>query len=152
VAGAWVLTFRLGGQEHAVPVGDVVEVVRMVAVTPLPDSVPWVVGVLNYRGRVVPVIDGRTRLGLPRRERDLAMPMIVLAAGGQAAVLVVDEALDVLALPAEAVQPPEVAGATGAVVSGVARYGTRLIVRLDAARLCAGAAAQDYAGLAGRTP
>jgi purine-binding chemotaxis protein CheW len=150
VGGTWALTFRLAGREHAVPVGEVVEVVRMVAVTPLPAGVPWVVGVLNYRGQVMPVVDGRVRLGMPRRDRDLSTPMIVVAAGGQAAALVVDEALEVLRLPPEALQAPDVVGAAAAMVSAVARHGTRLIVLLDAAALCAGATERDYAGLSGR--
>jgi purine-binding chemotaxis protein CheW len=132
-----VLIFRLDGRDHAFGVQDVIEVVRMVAVTPLPDGLPWVAGVLNYRGRVIPVIDARARLGLPRRAPDLSTPIIVLAADDQAAALVVDEAVEVLALPAGTVEPADrVSGASG-LVAGVARPGTRLIVLLDAARLCA---------------
>jgi purine-binding chemotaxis protein CheW len=133
----WVLSFQLAGQEHAVPVGDVVEVVRMVAVTPLPESVPWVIGVLNYRGRVVPVVDARARLGLPRRTPGPGTHIVVVAAGGRAAGLVVDMALAVRLLPAGTLEPPDHCGAGGA-VRAVARQGRRLILLLDTAPLIAG--------------
>jgi purine-binding chemotaxis protein CheW len=135
VAGLRVLTFRLDGREHGLAVGDVVEVVRMVAITPLPEGPAWVAGVLNYRGRVIPVIDLRVRLGLPRREPGLSTPLIVVDAGPRPAALLVDEADEVLALPADAVQPPDPAAAACPAVTGLARHGTRLIVLLDPARL-----------------
>jgi len=135
-----LLTFRLDGRDHALPVDQVVEVVRMVAITPLPDGAPWVAGVLNYRGRVIPVIDLRVRLGLPRREPDLSTPLIVVDAGPQPAALLVDEADEVLALPADAVQPPDPVAAASPAVTALARHGKRLIVLLDAARLTAGCA------------
>lgn len=144
-AVTWVVTFRLAGQEFAVPVGDVIEVVRMVAVTPLPDGVPWVVGVLNYRGRVVPVVDARVRLGLPRRAPGLDTPILIVAAGDRAAGLVVDSALEVLALPDGALAPPGEYRATEA-VSGVARQGRRLILLVDVERLVAGDGESPWSG------
>jgi purine-binding chemotaxis protein CheW len=150
LADTWVLTFGLADREYAFPVGDVAEVVQMVAVTPLPEGLPWVVGMLNYRGRVVPVVDGRTRLGMPRRDWNLSTPMIVVATGGRAAALVVDEALEVLALPAEAVEPAEDAAGPAASVSAIARHGRRLILLLDAAWIGASVADRDDAGRGGR--
>jgi purine-binding chemotaxis protein CheW len=137
VTGTPVLTFRLAGQEHALPVGDVVEVVRMAAVTPLPEASPWVGGVLNYRGRVIPVVDARARFGMPRRAPDLSTPIVVVRADDLAAGVVVDEAVDVVTLPGAAVRPPDRLGAESPAVSAVARQGERLILVLDAARLCA---------------
>jgi purine-binding chemotaxis protein CheW len=137
--GPRVLTFRLDGRVHALDVGDVVEVVRMVAITPLPGGKPWIPGVLNHRGRVIPVIDLRIRLGLPYREPGLSTPIIVVDAGAQPAAIVVDEADDVIALPAGAIAPPD-PGTASPAVTGLARHGKRLIVLLDAAQLCTGSA------------
>lgn len=133
----WVLTFRVEAVEHALPVRDVVEVVRMVALTPVPAASPWVAGVLNYRGRVVPVVDTRTRLGRPRREPDPSTPIVVIEAGAAAAGLIVDEALDVLPLPATSVEPAGGSEQAYGPVAHVARTGERLILLLDAAGLCA---------------
>jgi purine-binding chemotaxis protein CheW len=115
VASTSVLAFRLEGREYAVPAGEVIEVVRMVAVVPVPEAPPWVCGVLNYRGRVIPVVDARVRLGLARRDPDLCTPIIVMQAGEQAAGVLVDEALDVLALPGGVDYPDRVRGGSPAV-------------------------------------
>jgi len=152
VAGASVLTFRLEGREFAVPVGEVIEVLRMVAVTPLPEAPAWVGGVLNYRGRVIPVVDARARLGMARRDPDLSTPIVVVEAGERPAGVVVDEALDVLALPGEAVQPSDGASGVSGAVSAVARRGERLVLVLDAARLCAGSVDLDVTRLGWREP
>ncbi len=117
----------------------------MVAVTPIPEAPPWVGGVLNYRGRVIPVVDARAKLGLARRDPDLSTPIVVVQASERAAGVVVDEALDVLALPGEAVHLPDRASG-GSAVSAVARQGERLILVLDSARLCAGSFDLDLAG------
>ena len=155
VAGGWVVTFRLAGREYAISVWDVVEVLRMVAVTPLPEASRWVDGVLDYRGRVIPVMDGRARLGLARRARDLSMSIVVVHSGGRVVGIVVDEAVGVVALPQGAVQPAgEVVGGLTA-VSAVVRQGERLALLLDSAWLCAATdevmavAGSAGAGLAG---
>jgi purine-binding chemotaxis protein CheW len=132
-AELWVLTFRIGGAEHALPVGDVLEVVRMVALTPLPDGPGWLRGAVNYRGRLLPVIDGRGRLGLPERAAELDMPIVMVSAGAAAAGLVVDEALDVVRMA----RTEE--GAGRGIVAGLVGAGDRVVVLLDAAAICADA-------------
>lgn len=131
-----LLVFRVDGREQALPVEHVVEVVRMVAATPLPEAPAWVVGVIDFRGRVIPLIDVRRRLGALPREPDLATPIVVVRVGEVAAGLVVDEVVEVLALPDEAVDPP----ASATAVCRVARSGDRLILVLDPQRLCEGSA------------
>ena len=75
--GAQFVVCGLAGQEYAIPAESVREVFRFAAVMPLPDSPPWVLGVIDVRGRVVPVVDGRRRLGLPERE-DWLRAVVVL--------------------------------------------------------------------------
>jgi purine-binding chemotaxis protein CheW len=136
-ASAVLLIFRVDGREHALSVENVVEVVQMVAVTPMPEAPSWVNGVINFRGRVVPLIDVRGRLGAPTLETDLATPIIVIQSGAVAAGLVVDEVLEVLTARSDSMG---LAGpiAAASVVSGVVREGDRLITVLDLDRLCDG--------------
>lgn len=134
-AGVVLLVFQIAGREHALPVCDVVEVVRMVAATPLPEAPPWVIGVINFRGRVIPLIEVRSRLGTPSRDADLSTPIIVVQNAEVAAGLVVDEVLEVLTVPSAALDVPDGADAAGRSLSGVARVGDRLIVVLDWERL-----------------
>jgi purine-binding chemotaxis protein CheW len=141
------VVFRLAGRQYAVGVGDVVEVLRMVAVQPLPQAPGWVLGVLNYRGRVIRVLDGRARLGLPRVEPGVSTSIAVVQAGGRIVGVVVDEAVGFAVLPEEVVQRGgEVAG-EGSVVCAVARRGDELVLVLDCARLCADLGDADLAGV-----
>jgi purine-binding chemotaxis protein CheW len=131
-----LLVFRLDGREHALPLEHVVEVFRMVAVTSLPEAPPWVRGVIDVRGRVIPVIDLRVKLGMPAGEPDLSTPVIVVEAGGKAAGLVADEVVEVLALTGYAVEPSSPAAGPARVVTSLARPGGRLVLVLGAEALC----------------
>jgi purine-binding chemotaxis protein CheW len=133
-----LLVIRLNGREHALPLEQVVEVFRIVAVTPLPEVPPWVRGVMDVRGRVIPVIDLRVKLGMPARTPDLSTPIVVVEAGGMPAGLVTDEVVEVLALPGAAVEPADHAAGLARVVTSVARPGGRLVLVLDTEALCAG--------------
>jgi purine-binding chemotaxis protein CheW len=133
------LVFRMDGREHALPIEHVVEVVRMVAITRMPEAPPWVSGVINFRGQVIPLVDVRIRLGAPRRAPDLSTPIVVVKTSEIVAGLVVDEVVEVLAIRSESVDPPSHATAVSTAVSGVAREGDRLIFVLDRDRICDGA-------------
>jgi purine-binding chemotaxis protein CheW len=107
-------------------------------------------GVLNYRGRVIAVVDGRARLGLAPRDPDLSTLIVVLETGGCAGGVLVDEALGVVALPGAAVPLPEGTGGDRSAVLAVARTDERLVLVLDSGRLCEDSAGIDLlaAGLA----
>jgi len=130
-AGVVLLVFRIARREHALPVRDVVEVVRMVAATALPEAPPWVLGVIDFRGLVIPLIDVRRRIGAPPREADLSTPIIVVQNARLAAGLVVDEVVEVLTVQSAALDTSGGTHARGGVVSGVAHVGNRLILVLD---------------------
>jgi purine-binding chemotaxis protein CheW len=130
------LTFRLYGGEYALTVGDVVEVLSMVALAHMPEAQPWLAGMLNLRGRVVPVIDLRLRLDLPARPIGLDTPVVVAQWADRLVGLIVDEVTEVLTLAADALSAPdELAGAAHPVLA-VARTAERLILLLDLQRLC----------------
>jgi purine-binding chemotaxis protein CheW len=133
-----LLVFRIDGCEHAVAVEQVVEVLRMVAATRLPDAPSWVVGVINVRGRVIPLIDVGARLGAPRLEPEPSTSVIVVQTDEVAVGLVVDEVVEVLAVRHDALQRPDQVTAAARALSGVARHGNRLILLLDPERICEG--------------
>ena len=133
-----LLVFRIGGREHALAVERVVEVLRMVAATRLPDAPPWVVGVINVRGRVIPLIDVRARLGAPGLEPETSTSVIVVQTDEVAAGLVVDEVVEVVAVRRDAIQRPDQVTAAARALAGVARHGDRLILLLDPERICEG--------------
>ncbi|HEY1331025.1 MAG TPA: chemotaxis protein CheW, partial [Actinomycetota bacterium] len=127
-------------REYALPAEHVLEVVRMVAVTPLPEAPPWLAGVINLRGRVVPLIDLRIRLGLPPVEHGLTTAILILQAGGTIVGLIADVVTEMLEVGTDAIEPPGELAGLNSPVSELARAGDRLILILDAARLCDAAA------------
>jgi purine-binding chemotaxis protein CheW len=91
-----VVVFELGGRLYGLPAADVRELVRAVAVVPLPRAPAVVKGVIDLRGRVVPVLDVRRRFGLPAREVDPADHFVVARAGERLLALHVDRATDLV--------------------------------------------------------
>lgn len=96
---AVVLRCRIGGHAFALPVPDVLEVHRAVAVDPLPGAPEGVVGVVEVRGELVAVLDLRVRLGLPRRDVSPSDALVTVALGERRLLLLVDEASGVEAIP-----------------------------------------------------
>src|SRR5262249_2567798 len=98
------------GRRYGLPATEVRELVRAVAIVPLPMAPPGVEGVVNLRGRVVPVIDLRARLGLASRPVAPSDHMIVVSLGERLAALRVDRALDLVRLGRETRTREESAG------------------------------------------
>jgi purine-binding chemotaxis protein CheW len=132
----WVI-FRVAASEYAMPLQRVMEVLRMVAVRPVPDGPAWLAGVINLRGRVLPIMDLRTRLGLPPQAARLETRIIVADAGQSWIGLLADEVLEVLTQPAAPIDLPEgLPGATGQQYAAVQAEG-RLVTVFDLERLSA---------------
>ena len=145
------LIFRLQAHDYALPIGDVAEVLRMVALTPVPEAPAWLAGTANLRGRAIPVIDLRRRLGLPPEAPGLSTPIIVTHAAGRPVGLIADSVSEVITLAADAIDPPDALAGPGRAISGLAHAGERLILVLNLPRLI-GETAQVSAGMRGLEP
>ena len=95
------VVLRLEGQRYALDLSQVERVVSMVAVSPLPQTPAVVVGVVNYRGSVVPVLDLRPRFGFPRHEFGLTDHFLLGRTSRRMLALPVDEVLGVNEVPVE---------------------------------------------------
>ncbi|MQA99133.1 MAG: chemotaxis protein CheW [Actinobacteria bacterium] len=130
-----IVVFRLREREFAFAVATVTEILRMVAIADVPETPEWLPGVINLRGRTVPVIDLRTRFGMSPRPPSLDDAIIIGEPAGRAVGFIVDEVVDVLRFAATSVDPvDELAGETHA-VSAVVREEDRLIMVLDPERV-----------------
>lgn len=105
-ANAAVLSVRLGGMTVGLLASDVREVVRAVAITPLPGAPPIIEGVVNVRGAIVPVVDMRRRFGLATRAPDADEFLVMLDAGGRAIAMRVDDVDDLVAVGAAEIRAP----------------------------------------------
>ncbi len=151
-----LLLFAIAQRALALPVEQVVEVVRMVAITPLPDMPPWLAGMIVYRGQAAPVIDLRIRLGVPPTPIRLDTPIIVATVDQRLLALIVDSVQDVIAAPDLAGQAPDPLASQAPVIAALAQYQERLIIVLDLATLLstslAGASPQSVDSVAHISP
>src|SRR5438876_7589138 len=130
VTDVQLFIFRVAGREYALPVANVAEVLRMVSVAPLPQCPVWLSGVINLRGRVVPVVDLRVRLGLPAQPIDLATPLVIAQSDGHSLGLVVDSAVEVSSVPHAGGNAPD-RSSDGHLLAEIAHAGERLLFVLD---------------------
>jgi purine-binding chemotaxis protein CheW len=140
-AGAQYLTFVCDGQEYGVEILRVQEIKGWDRVTRIPHSADFVLGVMNLRGTIVPVVDLRRRFGLEARTFDASTVVIVVHAagsGGEGTVgLVVDGVSEVYNFDASSVRPPPEFGASvdRAFVSGIATIEEKMVMLLNIDKL-----------------
>ncbi len=143
----WVV-FRLAEHEYALRLESVSEVLRMVAITPLPEAPAWLAGVINLRGHVIAVTDLRLRLGLPAPTPGLNTPIIVVEADGRQLGLIADSVVEVLAQTAEATDLPAGLAGESRLAQATLRAAGRLITVLELGPLSAGSQDLIAAGAA----
>lgn len=133
-----VVAFYLGGQRYALPIERVQEIQQIVAFSEVPSGGSGVVGMVNLRGNVIPAVDLRVIVGLPREVYSLETPMIICRLKGQLVALVVDEVQDVLELPEGCLQAAPPMHALSARMIGVARLTDGLVYVLELEMMLAG--------------
>lgn len=97
----FLIVFSLDNQSYALPLSASERVVRMVAISPLPNAPDIIMGVVNFHGTVIPVINMRRRFGLPEREPSLSDQLVIAHSARRPVVLVADAVLDVIAYDAQ---------------------------------------------------
>ena len=116
-----LIAFRIGPQEFCVDIMAVREIRGWTPTTPLPHAPSFIRGVVNLRGAVLPVVDLRTRLELPRVERDERQRIVVLIVGGVRTGFVVDSVAEVARVAAGQLEPaPQLSAQQAEVVTRVA--------------------------------
>jgi purine-binding chemotaxis protein CheW len=133
-----LVVFSLAGEEYALPISHVQEIIRYSQPRPLASPEAWIRGVISLRGKIVPVCDLAVRLGAEILHAETANIVIVETAEGTVG-MIVDGVDEVLAVGADQLAPVPTAGAD--VVQAIARVDDRLVVLLDPDRVFAGARA-----------
>jgi purine-binding chemotaxis protein CheW len=100
------LTFTIGEEEFGLNIRNVTEIVGIQKITELPDVPEYIKGVINLRGKVIPVIDMRLRFALDEREYDERTCIIVVDVNGQSVGLIVDTVSEVLDISQDQIDPP----------------------------------------------
>jgi purine-binding chemotaxis protein CheW len=148
-----VVIFRLGAEEFGVPIMSVQEIVRVPeTLTRVPKTPAFVEGVINLRGTVLPVIDQRSRLGLPLIERNDRQRIMVYLLGGLRTGFIVDSVAEVLRIPrAHIVPAPTMSQEQSQLISRVANLegDKRLVMLIEPAHLLQGQEIQAIGQLDG---
>jgi purine-binding chemotaxis protein CheW len=139
-----VLVFEVGGRTFALPTKDVCELVRAVAITPLTNAPPVIEGVVDVRGRVLPVLDMRARFRLPRKPLDPSDHFIVAWAGARGLILRVDRATHLALVPEDTIQAKETLGPSQDYLEGVAQVDGGLVLIHDVTAFLSAAEAASF--------
>jgi purine-binding chemotaxis protein CheW len=148
-AGAQYLTFICAEEEYGIDILRVQEIKGWSGSTRVPHAHAYVLGVMNLRGVIVPVIDLRVRFGLPSRPFDASTVVIVVRVngtfGGKTVGIVVDAVSEVYTFALDAIKPPPSMGGRvdNVCVSGLASAGDRMVMLLDIDKLTADLLAGD---------
>jgi purine-binding chemotaxis protein CheW len=129
-------TFLLEGEEYGVDVRQVQEIRRVSEITTVPRAPEFVRGVVNLRGRILPVLDLKRKLGLGEVSMERAARIVVVNVEKRTLGLLVDGASQVLKVPVSRIEPPpeEVVERGGDYIRGVAKLEDRLIILIDLRR------------------
>ncbi|MBA4106633.1 MAG: chemotaxis protein CheW [Pirellula sp.] len=131
------LTFTLQNEEYGIEILKVQEIKGFSKITPIPNAPPFVRGVMNLRGTVVPIIDLRARFSMTEKDYDQFTCIIVVNVGTRVVGLVVDTVSDVLNIPNDSIaDPPELASVgDSSCITGMGKLGERIVMLLDTGRL-----------------
>ncbi len=128
-----LVSFVIGAEEFGVDILKVREINRISEVTRVPNAPEFISGVINLRGKVIPIVDLRTRFGFTKKEADKHTRIVVVEMAGRVVGFIVDAVREVLRISDGIVEPPPqmVAGIGSEYITAVAKLDDRLLILLD---------------------
>lgn len=128
-----LVSFKIANEEFGVDILNVQEINKMTQITKVPNAPAFVEGVINLRGRVIPIIDLRTRLQLDKKEHDKDTRIIVVDIDKSTVGFIVDAVNEVLRIPVSITEaPPEiVSGIDSEFIKSVGKLEDRLLILID---------------------
>jgi purine-binding chemotaxis protein CheW len=128
-----LVSFIIGEAEFGIDILRIQEINKMMDLTPVPNTPKFVEGVVNLRGRIIPVLNLRSRLGLEIKEYDSNTRIIVVELNDKTIGFIVDEVKEVLRIPKSITeQPPDiVSGINSSYITAIGKLEDRLLIMLD---------------------
>ncbi len=132
-----LVVFEMAGESYGVEISLVQEINRVQDITIVPEVPSFIKGIINLRGRVTPVIDLRTRFGLPAAEATARTRVVVVKTQEEWVGVIVDAVSEVLRVSLDSVEPPSsmITSSDTSFVRGIAKLKERLIILLDLDRV-----------------
>jgi len=134
------LTFKVGDEEYGIDIRNVTEIIGIQNITELPDTPPYVKGVINLRGKVIPVVDVRLRFHIEELAYNDRTCIVVVNMNEMSVGLIVDTVSEVMDIPAENIEsPPRVSSKSGSMyIQGFGKVGDDVKILLDTQKLLFG--------------
>ncbi len=130
------LTFHLGREDYGIEIRHVTEIIGIQKITEVPDLPDYVRGVINLRGKVIPVMDVRTRFCMPPRDYDERTCIIVVNIDDQSVGLVVDQVNEVSDIPEAQIEPPpRTRNPQGSYIQGMGKLDAEVKILIDVQKL-----------------
>ena len=127
------LTFQLGQENYAIPILKIKEIIGMMAITQVPRLPEFMKGVINLRGKIIPVIDLRLKFGLEEKDYNERTSIIVMELGNTTSGMVVDTVDEVIDIEPSDIEPPPQYGndIDQAFLSGMGKIGENVVMLLN---------------------
>jgi purine-binding chemotaxis protein CheW len=133
-----LVSFMLSNEEYGVEVLKVREIIRMPGITKMPNTPHYVEGIINLRGKVIPIISMRKRFGLPESDYDSHTRIMVMEVAGGLTGFIVDAVSEVIRIHSSEIQPPPTM-VSGNIdqefITGVFNHAERLLIIMDVDRM-----------------
>jgi len=128
-----LVVFELGKENYGVDISAVESIIKLQAITAVPQAASFVEGVTNLRGNVLPVIDLRKRFGLNACEVSKNSRIVVVAMNGTKVGMIVDAVSEVLRVPSDSIElpPSMVTTVNSSFITGIAKMDQKLVILLD---------------------
>ncbi|HOJ42752.1 MAG TPA: chemotaxis protein CheW [Syntrophorhabdaceae bacterium] len=144
-----LVTFKIEDDEFGVDILKVQEINRMMSITRIPNAPDFVEGVINLRGKIIPIVDLRKKLGFPGKEYDKSTRIIVVELEGIVLGFIVDSVSEVLRIPSSTIEPPPsiIRGIESEFIEGVGKLEDRLLILLELKKIFTGSEQKSLEGL-----
>lgn len=128
-----LVSFVIENEEFGVDILKVQEIIRPIEITRVPNAPVFIEGVINLRGRIVPIVDMRRRFDLPEREKDKDTRIVVVELRNKVVGFVMDAVKEVIRVERSVIEPPPdlAVGIDAQYIKGVAKLDDRLLILLD---------------------
>ncbi len=132
-----IVCFRIGNEEYGIDILQVQEILKVLKVTKLPKSEDYILGVMDLRGKIIPIVDLGKKFGIMASISD-ALRAIVVNIGGKQVGLAIDSVSHVVKVNSSEIEPPPpvvVKGISGKYIMGIAKVNESLVIILDVNRI-----------------
>jgi len=146
-----LVSFMLAKEEYGVEVLKVREIIRMLSMTKMPNTMQYVEGIINLRGKVIPIISMRKRFGLMENENSSQTRIIIMDVAGSLTGFIVDAVSEVIRIHSSEIQPPPTMVLSGGIgqefITGVFNHAERLLIIMDVDRMFSNEELDSFGGI-----